>query len=88
MQVKDNKLAKEVLGILAENGSVSADVVRTIKQDILGYTSFLVNDVKYLDGSRTGAVELRGNARKDPQAVADILAAGLTERYGTVHSAS
>lgn len=81
-KVKDNRLAKEVLGILAENGSVNADVVRTIKQDILGYTTFLVNDVKYLDGSRTGAVELRGNARKDPKAVADHLTAGLTERYG------
>lgn len=69
-----------MLGILAENGTVTADVVRTIKQDILGYTTFLVRDVEYLEGMRAGAVELRGNARRGPQEVASTLTAGLTER--------
>ena len=88
MQVKDSKITQEVLGILAENGTVTADVVRTIKQDILGYTTFLVRDVEYLDGLRAGAVELRGNARKDPKEVAAVLTAGLTERCDTVTQAS
>jgi hypothetical protein len=80
VQVRGSEVTKEVLGMLSDNGMVTADVVKVIKGEILGYSSFLVRDVRFLDGVKLGGVELRGNARQEPTAVADILRTGLAQR--------
>jgi hypothetical protein len=69
------KAAKDVIGT-----TVSPEVVRVIKNDILGTSTFLVTESEDMVDRFLGGVRLKGNCRVEPRAAADTLARGLEER--------
>lgn len=75
-------IADEIKSIArSADGSVSQDVVRVIKREILGMKTFLITDVQFDEQPwRLGAVTLRGNCRVEPRQAAHVLETGLKER--------
>lgn len=64
-----------------EQGRGGMQVVRAIKNDILGTSTFLVTDYEFPDEpDRLGSVDLLGNCRVEPLEAAKVLETGLTVR--------
>lgn len=71
---------------LVKDRRVPEDVVKVMRDEILGFSTFLVREVErpivWQGRDIAGAVMLRGNARKDARAVATALQDGLDSRCG------
>ena len=69
---------------LVKDRRVAEDVVKVMRDEILGFSTFLVRDVErpivWQGRDIAGAVMLRGNARKDARTVANALQDGLDSR--------
>lgn len=67
-----------------EGPHVAEDVVKVIRNEILGFSTFLVREAEWPHEWQgrdvDGAVMLRGNARKDAPVVAATLQSGLDSR--------
>lgn len=77
-----------VVRILVKDRSISPEVVDTIRKELLGYSTFLVQNTEFsmtLYGRDvTGSVMLTGNARKEARVVVESLQADLDKRCGDV----